>query len=134
MRKLYGSDGFFDWVEQTDALYEKDWGPDHGGRTRFEHLERALCDLRCAKRPLVGDLNRVTPTKKGIWKVHCPGLRVFGWFAGPHEFIAVCGAFTKNTHGAGSLVGRIRNDVAAFIHDNRLHKTVFLGDRSALFR
>lgn len=134
LRPLYVATELFDWIDETDALYIENWSPTSGGRSRFEHLEQMFCDFRCSLRPLVGDLNRVTPTAKGVWKMQPAGLRVFGWVPMPHAFVAVCAAFTGDTHGKNSTVDLMVERVLAFAKKHDLHGTFQTGDRSALFQ
>lgn len=135
LRPVYLADEFYDWVDNSPELHLPNWGARHGGRTRFEHLEAAVANFRCEKRPLVGDLNCVTPTSKGIWKIHCPGLRLFGWVPEEHSFIVVRGALNEHVHGqgAGAVVKGIVLDVQRFIRKHGLEKTIKRGDRRALF-
>lgn len=132
-RRLYVADCFYDWVDNEDQLYIKNWQASDGGRTRFEHLVQALSDFCCDERPLVGDLNRVTPTSKGICKIQPRGVRVFGWVPSPHQFVVVRGALASETHGAGSIVKECVEEVIAFAKLNGLNATILRGDRLALF-
>ena len=134
LRPLYLSAELFDWIDETDELYELDWSSRTGGRTIAEHLSQTFCDFRCDLRPLVGDLNRVMPTAKGVWKIHSPGLRVFGWVPGPHSFVAIKAAFVAETHGKNSTTKQMTADVLHFAKENDLLKTIMTGDRSALFQ
>jgi hypothetical protein len=134
LRPLYLARDFVDWVNDTPELDEEDWSDRTGGRTRFEHLDQMLADFRCDLRPLVGDLNRVQPTKKGVWSMHCPGVRVFGWAPDQFSLVAVTAAFAENTHGKGSIVGQKTADVLDFIKTNGLSETVQYGERSGLFQ
>ncbi len=88
IRTLYVASELFDWVDVTEQLYVENWSQQHGARTRFEHLQQMFADFRCDKRPLVGDLNRVQPTRNGLWKMQCPGLRVYGWVPSANQFVA----------------------------------------------
>jgi hypothetical protein len=134
LRPLYVASQLFDWIDETDELYEENWGPRTGGRSMAEHLSQTFCDFRCDRRPLVGDLHRVQPTRKGVWKIHSPGLRVFGWVPDPHGFVAVTAAFSKDTHGPQSVVDQSIAKVIAFAKQHKLHETFVRRDRSALFQ
>jgi hypothetical protein len=133
LRPLYLAAGLFDWIDETDELYEEDWSKESGGRSMAEHLAQTFCDFRCAKRPLVGDLRRVQPTKKGIWKIHSPGLRIVGWVPFPHAFVAVKGAFVSDTHGPPAKMDQLVSDVLAFAQRHKLSETIKMGDSRALF-
>lgn len=134
LRPLYLSTELFDWIDETDELYEENWGPRSGGRSMAEHLSQTFCDFRCDARPLVGDLNRVLPTSKGVWKIHSPGLRIYGWVPAPHAFVAVEPAYSADVHGAGSSTKEMVRKVIDFAKTHGLHGTFQRGDRSALFQ
>src|SRR3954465_6394968 len=80
---LYVAGTLFDWVAATADLQTQKIGR----RTLFEHLEQTFCDFRCSARPPAGDLRRMTPTKHGIWKLHPPGLRVYGFAPSIRTFV-----------------------------------------------
>ena len=129
VRPLYVASELFDWVDSTDALYSKK----RGQRTLYEHLEQALCDFRCSDRPPAGELRRVMPTKRGVWKICPPGLRIFGWCPAPHSFVAVTAAFADETHAETSLTDAKVRYVRAFIARYELDETIEYGDVNALF-
>lgn len=133
LRPLYLADDVFNWVETTDGLHDPKWSPKSGGRSRFEHLMQTFADFRCDQRPLVGDLTRLMPNKKGVWSMHSKGLRLLGWVPEPHSFVGVRLALTEYTHGAASTVNDLMNEVVAFAKAQGLHHTFKSGDRSALF-
>lgn len=135
LRPLYVAGELFDWVESNEDLHIAKWGNRTGGRTRYEHLEQMFNDFRCDVRPLVGDMNRVQPTKQGIWKMQCPGLRIFGWVPAPHSFVAVAPEFADATHGkgAGARIDELVRDTLKFAADHGLESTIIKGDRLALF-
>ncbi|WP_324695457.1 hypothetical protein [Novosphingobium sp. RL4] len=132
-RRLLLASALFDWVDETDELYETHWDKAWGGRTRFEHLQQTLADFRCDERVLVGELNRVVPTKRGVWKIHSPGLRLFGWVPSVHEFVAVGAALAADVHGPNSAVKIHVQQVLTFARTHRLEGTIKMGDRRALF-
>jgi hypothetical protein len=134
IRPLYVASTLFDWIDETAELYEEDWAKQTGGRTRFEHLEQAFADFRCDKRPLVGDLTRVQPTKKGVWKIHSSGLRTYGWVPEPNSFVAVKIAFSDDIHGPENLTDQMVFEVIEFAKTRGLHHTFKMGDKSALFQ
>ena len=134
VRPLYVATELFDWIDETDELYVKDWSDSPGGRSIAEHLSQTFCDFRCDLRPLVGDLNRVTPTAKGVWKIHSPGLRIFGWVPDEYGFVAVISAFNSSVHGPNSKVGEAVSGVISFAKSHGLHETFKRGDRRAFFQ
>jgi hypothetical protein len=121
--------GFFDWVEQTpelvDAIYKQ------GGRTLLEHLEQTFCDFRCSERPAAGDLRRMMPNKHGIWKLHPPGLRIYGWCPAPATFVAVAGALETATKTVSMLNDKKLQEVRAFI--SKYDLPIVRGDILAIF-
>lgn len=133
VRPLYIADCFYDWADHADELHERNWHRHHGSRTRFEHMVQAFADFRCDPRPLVGELNRICPTSKGVWKIQPPGTRIFGWVPRPHAFVVVHGALDTETHGRGNVIRQRVADVIKFAKDNRLERTILRGDRIALF-
>lgn len=133
VRPLYLAPAVFDWVDETDELYDCNWSPQSGGRSRFEHLEQALADFRCDKRPLVGDLNRLMPTRLGLWKLHSPGVRIVGWVPHSHAFVGVIAAMSSHTHGRHSKLPEMVEHVRTFARLHNLTGTIQRGDRSALF-
>jgi hypothetical protein len=132
-RPLYVACALYDELDKTDALFVKNWSSRNGGRTRSEHLHQMFSDFRCHVRPLTGDMNRVQPTRKGVWKMHCPGLRVYGWVPEPHSFVAVTFALIEDAHGPNSLTNDKVKTVLKYANDNALDKTIMFGDRIALF-
>ena len=131
LRPLYVAGELFDWVDGDERLHRPNGGK--GGRTRFELLTQTFCDFRCAARPLVGDLDRIRPTNNGIWSLHSPCVRVFGWVPAPHRFVAVYAAHVEDCHGPASVVDEMRGKVLAFAGRHGLRDTIHLGDKLALF-
>ncbi len=134
IRPLYLAEALIAWVNETDELYVENWSKKSGGRSRFEHLDQTLADFRCDDHPLVGELNRVRPTKKGIWKMHCPGLRVYGWAPDLHSFVAVTAAFSEDAHGRDSVTDKMVKEVLDFARKYELNNTIQYGARNELFR
>jgi hypothetical protein len=75
IRPLWVAYVFWDWADK-DELHNVAKGV--ARRTLFEHVEQMFCDFRCAPRFPAGDLRRMLPTEKGIWKMHPPKVRIYG--------------------------------------------------------
>lgn len=73
------------------------------------------------------------PNKHGIWKLHPPGLRIYGWCPAPRSFVAVTGALESETKTDKKLNDKKRDEVRAFIklHDVGAH--IVRGDILAIF-
>lgn len=134
LRPLYLADSFYDWVDANETLHLESWGRNTGGRSRYEHMEQAFCDFRCDERPLVCDLNRVMPTKKGVWKVQCPGLRIYGWVPDERSLLLVTAAFNEDVHGPNSITSTKVKEVLTFAKVHDLEGTIQYGERSAYFQ
>ena len=128
---LYVTRDLVKWGDDTAVLHDRKFSI--GGRTLFEHLLQAFCDFRCMERFHCGDLRRLMPTSKGIWSMHAPGLRIYGWCPRQHEFVAVTGATETDTKTDKSLNGKQRKHVEQFIQQHRLNQTVLRGDILAIF-
>lgn len=131
VRTLYVAFELFDWVDSQPMLHDMKRGI--GGRTLFEQLEQMLCDFRCAQSPSAGDLRRMLPTKAGIWKMHPPGLRIYGWFSSRASFVAVTAALEIDTKTDKKLNDKKRDYVRSFIVKNGLQNGVQRGDFLAIF-
>jgi hypothetical protein len=131
IRPLWVTPGLITWADTTPQLHDTALAV--GGRTLFEHLLQMFCDFRCAKRFHAGDLRRMTPTKKGIWKMHPAKLRIYGWCPGTHQFVAVTWAFEAETKADKKLNDKKRDEVLRFITSHGLQQTVMLGDILAVF-
>jgi hypothetical protein len=133
IRPLYVNPELLDWADDTPQLHDEKLAV--GGRTLFEHLLVMLCDFRCAERcpPHAGDLRRMTPTKKGIWKMHPPRLRIYGWCPAQHAFVAVTGALEAETKADKRLNDKKLNEVLDFIKKHGLQNTILRGDILAIF-
>jgi hypothetical protein len=130
-RPLYVTPEFGDWADGTQELHDKKFAI--GRRTLFEHLLLTLCEFRCAKHPHAGDLRRLMPTKKGLWKMHSPGLRLYGWCPGKHTFTVVTGALESETKADKKLNDKKAQEVEAFIKKHALTQTILRGDVLAVF-
>lgn len=119
------------WIRATEEL--NDPTMKIGGRTMLEHLDQTFCDLRCSDRPAAGNLRRMMPNRHGIWKLHPPGLRIYGWCPAPRSFVAVTGALESETKTNKKLNDKKRDEVRAFIklHDVGAH--IVRGDILAIF-
>lgn len=132
-RPIFVAPEFFEWVDNNEDIYAEKWSQHDGGRSRFEHLLSAFAEFRCAERPIVGDLKRVMPTSKGIWKVQAPGVRAYGWVPAPHQIVIVTGALAEAVHGEDSITKTKVAAVLKFATDHGLKGTIQLGDHLALF-
>jgi len=123
IRLLYVTPAFLKWGNGTAVLH--DTSKLFGRRTMHEHLLNLLSDIRCSERPPAGDLRRMVPNNKGIWRWHSPGLRCYGWFPRVETLAIVTGALADDTkaHKTNQSVKSLNNtklaEVAAFIkkHD-----------------
>ncbi len=118
----------FEWVDNTPGLFAKE--NYQGGRNLVDHLEQFFCSMMCDVRPGGGELRRVIPVNMGIVKWHPPGLRVFGWYHQPGEFVAVTAALAKDTHGprGSARVAQLRDAVWAFAERHGLTATILRGE------
>jgi hypothetical protein len=130
-RPLFVTPNFLDWADDTPQLHNTKLAV--GGRTLFEHLVLALCEFRCASHPHAGDLRRLMPTKKGLWKMHTQGLRLYGWCPGKHQLAIVTGALEFETKADKTLNGKKVQEVEAFIKKHNLSGTILRGDTLAVF-
>lgn len=121
----------WEWAVATPELHDARLGL--GGRTLYEHLEQTFSDFRCADRFHAGDLRRMNPTKKGVWKMHPPRLRIYGWCPGKHMFAAAAYALESETKTNKKLNDKKRDEVLAFIKRHKLEATITRGDVLAVF-
>jgi hypothetical protein len=131
IRSLFVTPDFLDWADDTDALHDETNAI--GGRTLFEHLLLMFCEFRCAPRVRYGDIKRMMPTSKGVWKMHPPGLRIYGWCPDLQQFASVDGALESETKTTKNLNDVKRNIVLAFIKQHGLGNSVKYGDFTAVF-
>ncbi|RZN07994.1 hypothetical protein CWO91_24615 [Bradyrhizobium genosp. SA-3] len=73
------------------------------------------------------------PNKKGVWKIHVPGARIYGWCPRARAFVAVGFALETDTKKFSGLSDSKREDVLTFIKAHKLEDTVLLGDILAIF-
>ncbi|MBN9086985.1 MAG: hypothetical protein J0J01_08765 [Reyranella sp.] len=120
IRPLHLTTELCDWID--GPLYEDK--RKIGGRTLYEHLEQYFIEFRCDD-VLHATLRRMMPNKKGVWKMHPPGLRVYGWVPAPHQFIAVCAALETDTHSDKTLNDKRREEVRDFIKKHHVTEIVY---------
>jgi hypothetical protein len=125
LRLMWVTPALLSWADDTPALHND--AHSVGGRTLFEHLLTMFCDFRCAE--------RCPPhaTRHGIWKMHPPKLRVYGWCPGQHQFVAVTAALESDTKSDKNLNERKMREVREFLTKHKLEKTVLRGDVLAIF-
>lgn len=131
IHQLWVAPAFWDWFDDTNDLENPSFNS--GGRTLAEHILQLFCDLRCSERPAAGDLKRMLPTPKGVWKLHPPKTRLYGWAPKQGCLAIVAGALEHETKDKtkGDVNADKRDEVLAFI---KLHKLpVKLGDILAIF-
>jgi hypothetical protein len=68
INQLWIAPSFWKWFDETPEL--DDPKLKSGSRTLAEHIEQLFCELRCSERLGGGDLRRMMPNAKGIWKFH----------------------------------------------------------------
>lgn len=132
VRPLYVAPEFWSWVDDEDALHVVP--RDGSRRTIYEQVEIMLADLRCAARPPgAHELRRLTPNKKGIWKLHPPGARLYGWFPAPGTFVLVSGATEADTKADKGRNASEVDKVEAFIRARGFGAFITLGDYRAVY-
>lgn len=129
-RPLYVSPELYNWTDNKPELMSE--AHKVGNRLLVEHLVQTLCDFRCADRPGAGDLRRVQPTKHGVWKLHPPKLRVYGWFCAPKQLVLICGALEDETKLDRTLNDKKRDEVRDFAKVHHLEETMMKGDARAV--
>lgn len=133
LRPLWVTPALVSWADAKPELHDNAFGV--GGRTLFEHLLTMLCDFRCAEHcpSHAGDLKRMTPTKHGIWKMHPPKMRVYGWCPGQFQFVGVTATLESETKADHKLNGAKMKEVRDFIQKHALQNTILRGDVLAVF-
>jgi hypothetical protein len=133
VRPLWVTPELLSWADAKPELHDMAFAV--GARTLFEHLLTMFCDFRCAEHcpAHAGDLKRMTPTKHGIWKMHPPKVRVYGWCPGTYQFIAVTAALESETKNDRILNDKKLKEVRDFIKKHGLENTVLRGDILAVF-
>jgi hypothetical protein len=124
VRPLYATPDLLDWVEEYEPLHTESVAD----RTLYDHLWQMFADFRCSARPGGGDLKRVMPQENGVWKMHPPKLRIFGWCPFPHSFAAVSGVLESETKNGKGITTKKREDVLAFIKAHKLEQAFFIGE------
>ncbi len=123
VRPLWLSQDLIAFVDGT-LVYDTE---EVAGRTAYEHLEQFFVDFRCDERLYTTDLHRMRPTIRGVWSMHPPMLRVYGWVPHPHSVVAVCAQFEKATKNDRNLNDKCRNSVLNFIKQHEVTE-IFYGD------
>lgn len=131
IRQLWVARDMREAIEGCDEMFDPSKGV--GGRSLFEHIEIIFCDFRCAQRIPAGDLKRMMPTKNGVWKMHPPKMRVYGWCPAKHAFAAVTFALEEQTKKDKKLNNRKMQDVLTFIKQNKLSDHVERGEINVVF-
>ncbi|WP_161491842.1 hypothetical protein [Bradyrhizobium centrolobii] len=133
IRQFWIAPSFWTWFDETELLHDPKCKV--GGRTLAEHIEQLFCDLRCAKRPGGGDLRRMMPATKGVWKLHPVKTRLYGWAPKSDCLAVVTGSMESETKdkSLGNVNDQKRDNVVRFIKEHNLQKHVLLGDILALF-
>jgi hypothetical protein len=131
VNQLWIASNFWTLFDAADALHDKELAI--GGRTIGEHIEQGLCDFRCSERPAAGDLRRMLPNKHGVWKIHVPGARIYGWCPKIRSFVVVTFALEIDTKQNKKLNDVKRDDVLTFVKANNLNRSMILGDILAIF-
>jgi hypothetical protein len=131
IRCLWATPDLLDWIDESEEL--QDPKRRLGQRTLGEHLWQFFANFRCSDRPSPGDLRVVMPPKKGVAKMHPPGLRIYGFVPAPHQFVAVAWAFEQQTKDDKSLNDKKREEVLAFIRAHGLEGEVRYGSYDKLF-
>lgn len=131
IHQLWIAPSFWKWFDGTPELDDPKLRS--GSRTPAEHIEQLFCELRCSKRPGAGDLRRMLPNPKGIWKFHPEKTRLYGWAPKKECLVVVTGALESETKDKtkGNINNQKRDEVVAFIKANSL--PVKLGDILAIF-
>jgi transcriptional regulator with XRE-family HTH domain len=121
IRQLWIAPSFWEWFDSVEALHEIR----SGSRTLGEHIEQMFCDLRCSERPGAGDVRKMMPSKKQVWKLHPPKSRLYAWAARKECLVVMTGALESDTKDktGGNLNNKKRDEVIAFIKAHRLTKT-----------
>lgn len=131
INQLWIAHSFWKWFDDTAELDDPKFRV--GSRTLAEHIEQLFCDLRCSERPGAGDLRRMMPNKKGIWKFHPQKTRLYGWAPKEGCLVVVSGALEADTKDKtkGNINNQKRDEVLAFTKANKL--PVKVGDILAIF-
>jgi hypothetical protein len=128
IRLLHMSRELDGWIDGTLVYDERMMGR----RTAYEHLEQFFIDFRCDEVWHASELRRMIPNTSGVWSMHPPLLRVYGWVPEPHSFVAICAAFEADTKKDKTLNDKCRDRVLTFIDGHQVTDIV-LGDFTHAF-
>jgi hypothetical protein len=132
VRQVFTAPALWDWIDNEPRAHVAT--AKRGGRSPFEHLEQMLSDYCCEPRALrYGDLKQIIPTGDGVWRIHPPGLRVFGWIAANQTFVAVSAAMKSDLVSKTETYDQHRRTVLSFAIANGLEHTILRGDYLAIF-
>jgi hypothetical protein len=127
VRPLWMSQSLIEYLEDT-----LDYRPEKvASRTASEHLEQFFVDFRCNGRIHADDLRRMIPNRAGVWSMHPPMLRVYGWVPRHHAMIAVHAALESDTKNDPTLNDRCRDHVLEFIRRHGVTEIVYGDFRNA---
>jgi hypothetical protein len=131
INQLWVAPSFWKWFDETPELDDPKFKT--GSRTIAEHIEQLFCDLRCSERPRAGDLRRMMPNPKGIWKFHPEKTRLYGWAPKQGCLVVISGALESETKDKteDNMNKKKRDEVVAFIKAHNL--PVKIGDILAIF-
>jgi hypothetical protein len=114
VRPLWMTQDLVSYVDGTLVYYSQIVA----SRTASEHLEQFFIDFRCNVVIHADDLRRMRPTSAGVWSMHPPMLRVYGWVPRPHAMVAVHAELEDDTKRDPTLNDKCRARVLDFV---RLH-------------
>lgn len=126
-RLLHMSQELEAWIDGTLVYDERK----KGSRTAYEHLEQFFIEFRC-EAEMHADLRRIMPTSKGVWAMHPPLLRVYGWVPEPHSFVAITACFEDEAKKDKSLPDDRRDLVLEFLKQHQVGDIVY-GDFTHAF-
>ena len=72
--------------------------------------------------------------RSGVWKVQCPGLRLYGWAPDDKSLLLVTAAFNDDVHGPDSITDQKVKEVLSFAKAHDLGGSIQYGERSAYFQ
>jgi hypothetical protein len=132
VRPLYVTPGFWTWVDNTPEIHQPVKA--NASRTIFEQIELMLIDFRCSPRPLgASELKRMTPTNHGVWKLHPPGARLFGWVPEQDCLVIVSAEREAIIKSNPLTYGQHKAGVQHFQRTHGLSHWVVRGDYRAIF-
>ena len=110
-RLLYGSPRFIRWLGETAPQLKRDW---HGRLSPDEQLYDLLRRFLSGGRLEYGhDLHELEPLEHDVWELKTTDVRIFGWFPGKCEFVAVSADLKKSIMDSGLYPG-YRDEVVKF--------------------